>query len=218
MPTSPDCELYIGGFWGQPVNSVTSLAFVIAGIAIVVRWASLRGHKHLTYGLLAVGTGAGSFIEHGPSPWWGDIAHDAPLVGLLAFVAADAASDLRRRELSWAWWVIPTVAVLAVSELGDPARIAAQTTVSVAAVGLSLLRALKRPSIRRTIVVAGLMLGAGAIIGTLARTGMPLCDPESWFQGHGVWHVLAALAVWLLTPVVGARTAHPHEAIPTRPA
>ncbi|MCW4354283.1 hypothetical protein ONR57_13330 [Hoyosella sp. YIM 151337] len=215
-PVSPDCELYIGGFWGQPVNTVTSLALVFAGVFILMRWASRQERGHFTYGVLAVATGVGSFIEHGPSPWWGGIAHDAPLIALLAFVAVDAASDLRRRELSWAWWVLPSLVVLVVSEVSEPARIAAQTAISAVAIGLSLWRSVKRPAARRTILIAALVLGAGALIGTLSRTGMPLCNPESWFQGHGVWHVLAAIAIWRLTRVIGTRPAQRPSVTPAR--
>jgi hypothetical protein len=28
------------------------------------------------------------------------------------------------------------------------------------------------------------------------RTGSPLCDSSSLFQGHALWHILAATALW----------------------
>jgi hypothetical protein len=31
------------------------------------------------------------------------------------------------------------------------------------------------------------------LIWSLSQTGRPLCDPASWFQGHGVWHLLTAV-------------------------
>ena len=33
---------------------------------------------------------------------------------------------------------------------------------------------------------------------TAAKTGGPLCRPESLAQGHALWHVLDALAAWFL--------------------
>lgn len=209
LASNSDCERFIGGFWGQPVNAVTSLAFVIVGVLIV--WRAAGDRTLLTYGLLAVATGGGSVVSHGPAPVWGGIVHDAPLVGILALVAVDALSDLLGRQLSWMWWVGPTLAALAVSELGAPALIGAQTTITVLAVGASLLRCAKCPAIRRPILTAGLLLGTGALIGTLARSGMPLCRPESLLQGHAIWHVLAALSVWRLTPVIGSRTSAAHS-------
>ncbi|CAF1459262.1 unnamed protein product [Adineta ricciae] len=32
----------------------------------------------------------------------------------------------------------------------------------------------------------------------LSDTGRPLCFPTSWFQGHALWHVLCALALYFL--------------------
>ena len=43
-------------------------------------------------------------------------------------------------------------------------------------------------------------VGTGAAAGLLhltSRTGGPLCRPDSPWQGHAGWHVLAAAAVWL---------------------
>lgn len=47
---------------------------------------------------------------------------------------------------------------------------------------------------RATLLPLGL-LGLSAVIGRLGATGAPLCDPESWLQTHGLWHIGAAVAV-----------------------
>lgn len=201
-PAESDCEVLGQGFWGQPVNSVTSLAFVVAGVAILNANRSRDRHR-LTYGLLAVATGVGSFIFHGPAPSWSEPVHDLPLVAILAFVAVDAASDVAGRRLPAAWWVVPTLVVVTVAELVGTGRSAIQGVAGVVAIGASLLRYRARPQTRRTIVVALVILGTGALIGTLSRTGAILCDADSIVQGHGVWHVLAAVAIWRLTPVIG---------------
>jgi hypothetical protein len=200
-PTAPDfdCERFGTGFLGQPVNTVSSLAFVAAGVAIIA-----RNPRHLVYGSLVALNGAGSVALHGPYPPWADLAHDLPLVALAAYVAMDAAADLRGAPLSAARWVMPVVVaapVVAVSpEWGD----LVQAGLAVVAVALSLLRARVRPALRRTILTSMAILGVGALVGTLTRSGAPLCRPDSVFQGHAVWHVLAALALWLLAPAVGS--------------
>ncbi|NED94067.1 hypothetical protein G1H11_01955 [Phytoactinopolyspora alkaliphila] len=201
-PAELDCELFGEGFFGQPANAVTSLAFVAVGLGVLAS-GRLRQRQRTVYGLLIVTTGAGSVIFHGPAPEWSGVVHDLPLVALIAFVAADAASDLAGRRLTDAWWLVPSVAAVAVSAIGEPVRLAAQATLATAAVGLSVLRWQARPQHRRTIVRALLVLGTGALIGTLSRSGGPLCHPDSLFQGHAVWHVMAASAVGLLTPVIG---------------
>lgn len=37
----------------------------------------------------------------------------------------------------------------------------------------------------------------GALVWQHSRTGAPWCSPESWFQGHAVWHVCCAMAVFV---------------------
>ncbi len=60
------CELYRdAGFIGQPAAAVTSLAFVIAGLAVVARRP--HGAPTVIYGLLVVAVGAGSLVAHGPN-------------------------------------------------------------------------------------------------------------------------------------------------------
>jgi hypothetical protein len=52
----------------------------------------------------------------------------------------------------------------------------------------------------RSAVPPILLLGFAAIVGRLSATGGPLCRPESLLQGHGFWHLAAAIAVtwWAL--------------------
>jgi hypothetical protein len=203
-----DCELFGDGFFGQPANSVTSLALVAVGVGVI---ASARSgeRQRLVYGLLITATGAGSAIFHGPAPGWADPVHDLPLVALLAFVAVDAVSDLLGRRLPAVWWLAASVSAVALGEIGEPVRWGTQAAIATVAIGASLLRFRARPEIRAIILTALLLLGTGALIGTLSRSNGPLCDPESIFQGHAVWHLMAALALARLTPVIGRIGARP---------
>ena len=194
-----DCEQFGTGFLGQPVNAVSSLAFVVAGVAILARKPS-----HPVFGILVALNGAGSLALHGPYPPWADLAHDLPLVALTAYVAVDAASDLAGRPLSAAWWVLPVAAVAPVVAVAPESGDLVQAGLAIAAVALSLQRARVRPALRRSIVTAMAALGVGALIGTLTRSGAPFCRPDSLLQGHAAWHVLAAVALWLLAPAVGS--------------
>lgn len=38
----------------------------------------------------------------------------------------------------------------------------------------------------------------GYIIWNLWQDGGVFCDPESWFQGHAVWHLLCAVSTWFI--------------------
>lgn len=137
-----DCEALHGGVLGQPVNGLSSLAYVAAA-GYVLR----RGGPPAPALALAL-VGLGSLLYHGPMPPGAELVHDTALVALPAVVLATA---WRRR-------------------------------------------ALPRPP-----VVAVVALAAGAAVNLLARTGAPLCRPDSLLQGHAAWHVLTAVgaAVWL---------------------
>jgi hypothetical protein len=207
MESDALCERYRDAFMGQPANAVTSGAFVLAGLGILVagrqRNIPVRDQPTVVFALLVTGVGVGSFMQHGPNPDWQAYAHDLPLAGVLVFLAADAVSDLSGRELSTIWWLAPTVAMVPVVAAGATASTVVQAVMAAAAIGLNLVRARLRPRLRKTLITALLTVAVGAVFGTLMdRTR--LCQPDSFLQGHAIWHLLAAAALWRLAPVIGA--------------
>lgn len=185
------CEQFRDGFFGQPANAVTSLAFVVAGL-LTWRWGARRW-----YAVLVAAVGVGSLVQHWPHPPWQAYAHDLPLVALLGYLAVDVAADLTGRRLPAVWWLAVTVAFVPVIAAGPAASTAGQAVLAVIAIGLNLLRARARPALRGALLPALVILAAGALAGSLTdRTG--LCRPDSLLQGHAVWHVLAATALWWL--------------------
>lgn len=202
----PHCEPYTDGLLGQPSNTVTSLAFVVAGVAVA---AGRRGARpaRTWYATLVVAVGVGSMVQHGPNPIGADLVHDLPLIALLAYVAVDAASDALGRRLSHVWWVVPSLALSPLVVIAPRAGDLAQVALAVVAVGLFLRRLLMHPAWRPTILASMGLLAIGGTIGTLSRGGWPLCAAIAPFDGHAVWHVLAAAALWWLAPVVGRQGA-----------
>lgn len=184
MGAAADCELIRAEWLGQPVNTVTTIAFVVAGLLLIrrppVRWVGI--------GLIA--TGVGSFLFHGPMPPASEWAHDVSLAWLLLLVAGVGQTWEHWTRLSaligtgLLFWLIPALA--------DP--------IAVLATALAVVLLLRRD---RSITTLGplTLLAASAILGRMGATGWPLCDPSSWFQLHGIWHIAAAGAVtwWALT-------------------
>ncbi|WP_250446332.1 ceramidase [Actinotalea sp. C106] len=193
----PGCEALAPGLLAEPVAAVSSLAFVLAALVIVL---ATRGRSG--YALLVAGVGIGSVIAHGPDPTYADLAHDLPLAATLAFVAADSAATLLRRSRPWWWWVGPTAALVPVILLAPQAADLAQVGFAVLAVGLTVLRAVRDPASRTRIIWSVGLLAVGGVVGTLSRAGGPLCVPESLVQGHAIWHVLASAALVVLAPVL----------------
>lgn len=224
----PGCERLADGLLAEPVSAVSSLAFVVAALVIaardtapsapVRRAVDARDHarSRLTYATLVGGIGVGSVVQHGPDPAWSDIAHDLPLLATLAYVGADAVADLsRRRRAAW-WWAAPTAALVPLILLAPRAGDLAQVGVAAVAVTLTVARAMRRPQARRPIAWALASLAVGATLGTLSRSGGPLCDPDSLWQGHAAWHVLASVGLVALAPVVARPVSRPVRTVTPR--
>jgi hypothetical protein len=81
---SDDCEEIRPGLIGQPANTVSSLAFVLAAVPIS-RVARRRGQPAWTAVALASALeGLGSVAFHGPGGRWAKALHDWGLIALVA--------------------------------------------------------------------------------------------------------------------------------------
>lgn len=172
-----DCERILHPFWGQPVNAVTSLTFVAAGV-----WLYRRRSDRRPLAVAMAGVGLGSFAFHGPMPGWADWAHDVTLGWLLVVVALTAFE--RPRYAGPALVLLGVILALA-PDLADPLAATATVVIVVGLLGAG----------HRAALAPLLLLGLAAVVGRLAATGNPWCRPEALLQGHGVWHVVAAVAV-----------------------
>ncbi len=200
-PGAGDCEARIEP-WGQPALALSSGAYIAAGLYLVW-WA--RGRSDVRPGqvwLFAAGlaaAGVGSMDYHGPALGPEPLLHDG---GLAIALAIAFGIDLSRlgasRRTLWGLGVGTGVllGIIALHPTWSPAL------AGVAAVGLvGAEAAVYRRGLRRIgapIITAAALLAGGAIVFALSRTGGPLCHPDSWFQGHAVWHLAtaAALAAW----------------------
>jgi hypothetical protein len=206
-----DCELVRSGFPTQPVATWSSLAYVVAGLWVVLV-AGRAGTDQVAAraaGALVVLAGLGSVVYHGLGGELSRWVHDAGFLWALAFMAACEGiarpSALFRQAIVFGGAVIGAAA--AVPMLTNPML----AVVGGAVAWAESVRWPARPrSERRALVgVAGLLLAAGAAY-LLGRTGSPICEPGSAVQLHAVWHLLtaAALALW-------ARVAFSLQAVPT---
>lgn len=183
MGALADCELVRSSLLGQPANTITTLAFMIGGV-VVGRRLDLRW-----LGTAVFATGIGSFLFHGPMPPGSEWAHDTSLVWLILVIAG--------WNRPWErWTLLPGLGVLGVAFVAVPVAADPVGVVLIAAtLGMIVI-----PD--RSLHSLGPMalLGVAAIVGRLGATGGPLCNPESLFQPHALWHIAAASAVvwWAL--------------------
>jgi len=208
----------------QPANAWSSLAFLAAGIWIVLgaRRAAARGAEQTVYAVAVASNALGGILYHG-TRWSGSRwVHDVAILAVLGFIAAFGVA--RRLERPTAWTMRAYALVLAVSgvflaALPDSAY-GLFAIVGAGAVGSELLEyrhelpALRREGITarraaRMGVAVALLLGATAF--WVGRGRAPLCNPASSFQWHAVWHVLAALGMALYA--YGAIEPHPAPSV-----
>jgi hypothetical protein len=212
MPIS-DCEAIGNGLLLQPVNTVSSLAFVVVGGLVGARVGRSITLVRTTFAGVLMFVGLGSVGFHG---WGGSVAGWAHDVSLSALFLLVLAVELGMRQ-KWTsariaiLWVVPA-ACLAVLTALAPGIIDALNAVLVApAVGAVLWRVAKgRVWAADRAAVAGLgLLLLGATVMALSRSGGPLCAEASVLQGHAVWHVLAAAGIGLYAANVVPRFRNP---------
>jgi hypothetical protein len=182
MGALKDCEAVVHAVLGQPVNSLTALAFIVGGVVIVSR------SPHVWIGIASIGTGVGSFLFHGPMPPLDEWLHDLTLAWLLLVIAAHGRSWERWSHLPG---LIAVSILVAVPGAADP--------VGIVLAALAIVLVLMGDRSWSTLGPLAL-LAVVAVIGRLGATGGPLCDPDSLWQPHGLWHVGAAVVVvwWAL--------------------
>jgi hypothetical protein len=155
-----------------------------------------RDRGHVLFGVAVALVGVGSFLAHGPRWAGAEWLHDVTIAWVLLLVLVEG----MRPALAGA--AIPGVGVLFLA-----VPMASEALLAVLAVGAIGREMLPARRTRASLLAVG-VLGIGAIIGTLSRTGWPWCNPDSLLQGHALWHVMAAmaLAVWGLGARPNERT------------
>ncbi len=200
-----DCEEIGEGLLNQPVNTLSSGVYTVFGAWLI--WHALRRRSDETsvevfFGLALASVGIGSVAFHGPAPPGARLLHDLTIVAPLAVIAARSVGELSgwdsRRVIGAALGTIIIVGVVTglVPDLG----IIAAGLVGAGAVitGVLVHRAGRRRFSRRAnrlLAVVVVIVALAGVINVLGRTGGPICDPDSYFQGHAVWHVLTAGAL-----------------------
>ena len=202
-----DCEDIGDGFLNQPVNAISSGAYTLFGLWLVWRAMRRNGDEksvEIFYGLALAGVGIGSIAFHGPVPPGARLLHDLTIAAVLAVIAARNLGVLlgwqRRAILGTAGLV--TIAIGAVMAVAPDAGNLLTGVVGAAAVATEVIvyrtgRRRFSQRVARILIGVGVLLVTAGIVNVLGRTGGPICDPDSLFQGHAVWHALTAAAFML---------------------
>jgi hypothetical protein len=190
-----DCERCRPGLVSQPANAVSSLAYVVAGAAML-RDARRSGPTETALGWATVAAGLGSVAYHGPGGRAGRYAHDAGLIAMLGFLALSDAERLTGGPVPGGGAVVPIVAAVGAAPRLSPVTQAVAGLAAGIAEAARLHRTGPPGATTREQRIAGPALAAGLLAQAFGRTGGPWCRPDSLFQPHALWHVLTAGALW----------------------
>ncbi|MEM9127298.1 MAG: ceramidase domain-containing protein, partial [Pseudomonadota bacterium] len=77
------CERLDAGFWAEPINALTNIAFLLA--AAVMAWRTRRLQSPLCTALVVVlaAIGVGSFLFHTFATVWSAMTDVVPIVGFV---------------------------------------------------------------------------------------------------------------------------------------
>jgi hypothetical protein len=203
------CETLHAGPIRQPSNTLSNLGFVAVGLVIAAAADRRRGRAapanpmtttrfHPTaFAVVTALLGPGSMALHASMTVWGGRVDVISMYLFIAYVAVYGAARIAAWSTGrFAAVYAATVLLLSASKIWTPVS---SDVVFGAMVGLAALTdpvmARRRPDRRferRWLAAAGVLFGVAFAIWLPSRSGGALCDPDSWVQGHALWHLLCA--------------------------
>ncbi len=196
-----DCEFIGSGLLAQPVNAVSSLAYAVFGGVVLLGMSKAKGRERtyrFVFGILLIATGIGSVLFHGPQGPGSKFLHDVTFLLTLLFIAIMSISGLMRwtGRVGWVTFFAASALISVLLTAWPSSTNLLAGTAAVVLVASDVLG--HRAGVMRMRWWAGAVvaMGIAVLMFVAGRTGSPLCDSASLFQGHSLWHVLSAGALW----------------------
>ena len=203
----------------QPINSISSLAFALLGIAGIFIWLRMKNRKSvlespliLAFSVTMMFIGVSSFFYHGSLSFFGQFLDifSMYIFGTLSVLGA----LLRRSTITMRKAIILFVTanlVLGILQYFYPeARRILFALVLLPGIVLEFLPATASGKLvlsRMKYLLIGLGLLVIAYTVWLLDQNNIVCWPESILQGHAIWHILTAIASFMII-LHYIRTAH----------
>jgi hypothetical protein len=204
-----DCEQVRSGLLGQPANTVSAAAYLLAGgwLLIHLRRPPAAPHRYRWFAAAVAANGVGSGLYHGPG-WPGSgWCHDVTAVAVPVFIAVDGLGGIRGwddRRITRVGLAVAAVAAAGVLTwpgtnlvllIALSAAVLAEVALAhrAGAPAAAPPRAPLRGGAGRVVMLTA--LAVGVIAYQAGRTGGLLCRPGSLLQPHALWHLLTATAM-----------------------
>lgn len=191
------CERTDAGFWAEPVNAATNLAFILAAL---VMWRRTAREGRLLAGVLFM-IGVGSFLFHTFAEAWAAALDTAPIL-LFTLIYIFLAN---RDFWGWPWWIsaigalafLPYAAVVTPVFAALPFFEVSSFYWSLPALILVYAVLLRR---RAPDTARNLAIGAGILCLSLVARSLDGALCETLPTGtHFLWHILNAVMLgWMI--------------------
>lgn len=189
----------------QPANSWSSLGYVVAGFLMILMahrrdWLSaFPPLAATTLGVAAIFVGLGSVLLHATLTLWGQFFDVLGMYLVSGFFLISALAKWRRipdRHAAVCYAILCAALVAILYTLPEVRRwLFAVVLLAAIILELGLARPL-RWQVRTGYYFAGLVANAIAFMIWIFDQNGQLCAPDSLLQGHAIWHLLGALALW----------------------
>ncbi|MFM1815187.1 MAG: hypothetical protein RLZ98_1882 [Pseudomonadota bacterium] len=200
------------GFWAEPVNAVTNIAFVVAAFAALRLWLRLpdRTSRLVELALIAIvfTIGIGSFLFHTFATRWAALADVAPITVFMLAYLAYALVRFLGLAVFWSGLAtllffisLPAAGLLSASAgAGFFAGSASYLPALVVLLVVGVLLLVRRHPAGVNVLAAALVFGGSL---TLRTIDMASCGWDSSWRAsplgtHFAWHVLNAVLLYLL--------------------
>ena len=194
-----------GGLLLQPANSLSSFGYVFAGLLMILvaqsrDWISAFPPLAATIlGGAAIIVGIGSVLLHATLTLWGQFFDVLGMYLISGFFLVSALAKWRnipdRRAMIY-YVLLCAVLVAILYALPEVRRWLFAVVLLIAIIVELVFARPLRPQVRTGYYVAGLIANIVAFtIWNLDQNGQ-LCAPGSVLQGHAIWHLLGAVALW----------------------
>lgn len=210
-----------GSIYRQRANTLSNLAYVLVGLYVIayawwdhrrptketdpyaVRYPALMG----LFGVTCIVLGIGSGLMHAAMTSWG---HKLDVLGMIATLSALLALHCARWIPSipvcgrrWPTWPVAGFLAVTISiylavnvhMFGSAGNTAYAGLIGIVGTTMAVEHIFGKTSRQyRWLVLSAVSLALAFYVWNLDRAGL-FSSPDSWFQGHAIWHLLTAVTL-----------------------
>ena len=213
------CEISTAPWFIEPINTWSNLGFVVIGLitAWQLMWGSFKDNVNVLtrsnfmsifFSSLVIILGPASMVMHATFTHFGielDLLSEYLICAFLV-----SYSTRRFFYMGTKYFVGIFLLIIAVCELlsrcsiqipvlGGPANLLVAVFIILCVVIELLIVFVRRSKIqKRWGIISMITFVIAFVFWNLSKNGDLLCYPSSWFQGHALWHLLDALALYFL--------------------